>query len=88
MHHDQMSNPAMRTKRQLGRGFGGRTRAVGWGIFGVGRNSGCDQGLRSFAGRVLAGAGQSVVAHFGKTPREDMLHETADEVLGAEGYAL
>jgi hypothetical protein len=32
---------------------------------------------------VVAGVGQSVVAHFGKTAWKNVLHKSADEVLGA-----
>jgi hypothetical protein len=88
LHDDQMSNPAMRTERWRGRDFGGRQWKVGRGGVGVGRNVRFHQGSRLLTGRVLAGTGQSVVAHFGKTRREDMLHKTANEFLGMDSHVL
>ena len=88
LHDDQMSNPAMRTERQRGRDFGGRRWEVGCRVLGVGRQSGFQPGSCLLTILLSAGAGQSVVAHLGKTRREDMLHKTADEFLGAERHAL
>ena len=66
LHDDQMPDAAMRTEWQRGGGFGGGRPDAGFGVLGVGRNSRFDQGSRLLPSGVLAGAGQSVVAHFGK----------------------
>lgn len=90
MHDDQVSNPAMRTERRRWCDFGGRGREVGGRVPGVGagRHIGFDQGSRLLTRHLSAGTGQSVIAHFGKTRREDVVHKTADKFLGAESHAL
>jgi len=90
LHDDQMSNPAMRTERRRWCDFGGRGREVGGRVPGVGagRHIGFDQGSCLLTRHLSAGTGQSVIAHFGKTRREDVVHKTADKFLGAESHAL
>src|ERR1700723_842449 len=87
LQDDQMSDVAMWTKRRRG-GFGGGGRGVGCAIVGFGRQIGFHHGSRLLPSFVVAWAGQSVVAQFGKTAWKNVLHKSADEVLGAESYAL